>query len=227
MSSEPAARQKYSTPTASSEDIIGAARFWPGCGWLKDRIGNVYSQAGEDGIVNGIFSKIGTPRHRNEWAMEVGAYDGITYSNTRQLLNRGWDVVYVECDDESFADLKDNTKDYPTAYCFHEVLEPSGRQSIDGILARAGAPEELDLLSLDIDGGEGWVWDGIREYRFAVVICEIFHAASTLNLVHSVALAKGYSMVACTPYNAICVANEYMDSLLDTTDYSAQLRGIA
>ena len=200
---------------ASDTDVIETIYYLPGCEWLDDWADNINSQSGEDGLVMGIFDRLGRPKHRNEWAMEAGASDGVTFSNTRQLLNQGWDVVYVECDDEKFAELKENTANYPTAYCFHEVLESLGKNSIDGILNRTDAPKELDLLSLDIDGGEAWIWDGITEHEFVVVICEVLHTSSSLKLVHSIALARGYTVVARTQYNVICVRNECMDALLN------------
>jgi FkbM family methyltransferase len=49
-----------------------------------------YSQHGEDRVLAGIFgNKIGT-------AVEVGAYDGVTLSNTYYFEKQGWTTILVE-----------------------------------------------------------------------------------------------------------------------------------
>ena len=46
----------------------------------------VYSQFGEDGIIEKILSEIGT---KNRWAVDIGAYDGIKHSNIMHLVKNG------------------------------------------------------------------------------------------------------------------------------------------
>lgn len=40
--------------------------------------------------------------------LEIGAYDGITFSNTYALYQQGWEGVYVEADPECFESLRRN-----------------------------------------------------------------------------------------------------------------------
>ena len=70
--------------------------------WLEDRASrtdiNVYSQFGEDGILAAIFEKLGTC---NKWVLECGASDGVFFSNSRKLIEEGWNGVLVEADRRS------------------------------------------------------------------------------------------------------------------------------
>jgi hypothetical protein len=139
-----------------------------------------------------------------DWAVEVGAHDGVTNSNTRNLLIKGWDVAYIEKDEDLFEQLCANTDDWPTAKRFHGAITIDGEDSIDSILAQAGAPDQCHLLSLDIDGGEAYVWDRIQ-HPFRVVVCEVLHELDTSDIVLSVGLAKGYVPIARTHTNMIFV----------------------
>src|SRR6266576_6048041 len=77
--------------------------------WLNDRRRNVYSQNGEDGVLEAIFEKIGVhhnPNHRERWCCEFGAHDGLTFSNTAHLsLHWGWSAVLIESDPVLFEKL--------------------------------------------------------------------------------------------------------------------------
>ena len=54
---------------------------------------NVYSQFGEDGILEELFSRFPAPRDRNSFCVEFGAWDGIHLSNCANLiLTANWSV---------------------------------------------------------------------------------------------------------------------------------------
>lgn len=44
--------------------------------------------------------------------LDIGAYDGVTFSNTRALLEKGWSGVYVEPCPLALEKLRTNTKDH-------------------------------------------------------------------------------------------------------------------
>ena len=56
---------------------------------------NVYSQNGEDGILNVLVEELGIIPE-DSWVVDVGAYDGIKYSNVRQFINRDATAVLIE-----------------------------------------------------------------------------------------------------------------------------------
>ena len=53
---------------------------------LSAHAGRVYSQGKQDGILEAILSALDV---KAGISVEIGAWDGITYSNTRNLLEQG------------------------------------------------------------------------------------------------------------------------------------------
>lgn len=136
--------------------------------WLKDTVFNDYSQFGEDGVLQAIFSRIGVA---NEWCFECGAADGLFFSNTRRFIEQGWSGVLVEADDAAFRRLIQNNAGFgDRVKCVHEKIDASHR--LDGILYQCGAPLDLDLAVIDIDGQDYYAFNQMLQYRPRVVIVE-------------------------------------------------------
>lgn len=108
---------------------------------------NIYSQNGEDGIIHRIFEIIGT---ENKTCCEVGAGDGVRFSNTRQLILGGWRAVMVERNARLFRRLKERYKGNSNVFCVNHFIDETDN-TLDKILQGLGVAE-LDFLSLDIDG---------------------------------------------------------------------------
>ena len=116
----------------------------------------MYSQSGEDGVLARIFESIGTT---NETFVEFGAWDGQHYSNTAHLrLDHGWTGLLMEGDVERRSGLVH--QEFVTA------------ENINELFAKYEVPESFDLLSIDIDGNEYWVWKALRDHHPRVVVIE-------------------------------------------------------
>jgi len=135
--------------------------------WLKDFAFNEYSQFGEDGVLQAIFSVI---RPANEWCFECGAADGLFFSNTRRLIERGWKAALIEADRGAFDRLVDNSFPYTGAKCVNETVDAKHR--LEGILERCGVPTDLDLAVIDVDGQEYYLFNSLLRYRPRVVLIE-------------------------------------------------------
>ncbi len=116
------------------------------------------SQFGEDGVIEKIFSLIGTT---NQYYVEFGAGDGHFCSNTKYLREKyGWQGLLLE---GSYTDnLNINLhKEFITA------------ENICSLFRKYNVPQEFDLISIDIDRNDFYVWKSLSEfYRPRVVIIE-------------------------------------------------------
>ncbi len=127
----------------------------------------VFSQQGEDGIIERLFEFI-EPTHR--YAVEFGAGDGLEFSNTRNLvLNRGWSAFMIEGDDGFARRLAHRYRDIPRVKTKQAWIFPG---NIEQLLEDGGVPRDLDLISIDIDSNDYYVWRAIVNYRPKVVLIE-------------------------------------------------------
>lgn len=104
---------------------------------------------------------------RNRWCFEVGASDGLKYSNVRRLIDEGWNAVLIESDPGLYEKLK--TLSNGAVHTVHAHIDSD---SLEKILTDAGAPLELDLGVIDIDGQDYWVWDQMCLFRPRLMLVE-------------------------------------------------------
>ena len=122
---------------------------------------NVYSQNGEDGVLDEIFKRINVASSNNEkWCVEFGAWDGKHLSNTFHLVEQGWNAVYIEGDKEKYQDLLETVKQYPKIKPINAMVgfEESDSNNLNNLLSGTKIPEDFDLLSIDIDSFDLAVW---------------------------------------------------------------------
>ena len=90
--------------------------------------------------------------------------------NTRFLAEiLGWSGVYIEADGEFFARLDARLANRPDLKTIRTLVTPD---NVEALFTDAGVPTEFDLLSIDIDGQDYWVWRAIDHFRPRVVIIE-------------------------------------------------------
>ncbi|SFG89687.1 hypothetical protein SAMN05660649_03068 [Desulfotomaculum arcticum] len=134
---------------------------------LKDVEFKVFSQWGEDGIIQYILSKIPI---ENEIFIEIGM-ENYTESNTRFLLiNDNWKGLIIDGNSKSIKYIKSDPiywKHDLTAICKFIT-----RENINDLIASAGISGDIGLLSIDIDGNDYWIWDAITMVSPRIVICE-------------------------------------------------------
>lgn len=189
---------------------------------------NVNSQNGEDGIIEYIFEKI---EIKSCFAVEFGGWDGIYLSNIRNfVLSNDINALFIEGDPGKVQEGRRNYKEnYKVAFA-NEWVGVRKNKKLDLILEEHHVPKELDLLSIDIDGYDYWVWESLKKYRPRVVIIE-FNPATTNEVVMinpdnesllygSSPLAmvelgkrKGYELAAVTNCNCIFVVSEEFEKL--------------
>jgi hypothetical protein len=178
-------------------------------------------------VLRRLFEHVGVA-HR--YFVEFGAWDGMHWSNTANLrLHHGWDGLLMEGSDRADGRLVQR--------------ERVDAENVETLFERYGVPREFDLLSIDIDGNDYWVWKAIQRYVPRVVIVEYnvffrretaktiaydashgwdkerygrYHGAS-LAALHKLGREKGYSLAYTEPAcpNAIFVRDELLPEGLE------------
>jgi hypothetical protein len=182
---------------------------------------NRYSQYGEDAILEAIFNRIGvSPR---PFCVDVGAADGILFSNVRQWLEKGWEGVLIEADAERFASLEKNTAAFPGVRRLHKKVEPG---ELDNLLYVLDVPESFDLLNIDIDGQDYYLWNSLLSFRPRVMVIEYAPDVDPMFIppfggkgqagskaMMYVAAARGYLVVKQTQTNLICIRKDICEEV--------------
>jgi len=126
------------------------------------------SQNDEDGILNEIFRRIGAP-HRS--FVEFGCGDCLE-NNTAYLLSQGWRGLWMDADDSNASNAHMGFG-YLLAHGLLQFKQTMvTAENIDGLIAAAKLGPEIDLLSIDIDGNDQYVWQAIRCTSARVVVIE-------------------------------------------------------
>ncbi|KAF0224407.1 MAG: hypothetical protein FD176_1163 [Rhodospirillaceae bacterium] len=206
-------------------EVRGTDRRKPDSIHLGGHAANVTSFDGEDGIIERIFQLMPPA---NRFCLEIGAHDGHDGSNSWTLINRhGWASLQIEADPDRFAALSRRYADNPQVQCRQMMAAISGPDSLDSALEQAGAPVDLDFLSLDVDGMDWHLWQGLVRHRPRLLLVEFNHTVpnevvfiqdpdpsvnqgASLRAFMELGKAKGYELVATTITNAFFVpADEF------------------
>lgn len=189
-----------------------------------DPDGNVYSQAGEDRLIDTIFR---TLRDQNRWCVEFGAWDGKYLSNTRHLIeHRGFSAILIEGDRQRFEELKRTVAGHDGLLAINKFVGFDADDNLDTILSGTPVPKDFDFLSIDIDGNDYHVWKAMSDFRPKVVCVEfnptiptdvrfvqpadrtVMQGCSLLSLV-DLGRTKGYELIGVTHFNAFFTESEY------------------
>jgi hypothetical protein len=135
----------------------------------------VLSQFGQDGILEKIFEIIGS---KNKYFVEFGSNGTrLGQGNTAYLREAlGFDGLLMDKSESPYNEKVVN--DYPVKYEFVKAT------NINDLLKKYNVPEEIDLLSIDIDGQDFHVWNQITNRARVVVIESNYHMLPTKDLVH-------------------------------------------
>lgn len=218
-----------------------------------------FSQNGEDGIIEEIFRRL---EINKGCYVDFGAGDGFGASNTFGLFLKGWKGVLIEADSQLCKILKENFKERECFQGFRDgagrnidlrpreiqilknetmnvecvekfvSLEPG--ETLDEILSQTKISQEVDLVSIDIDGNDYWVWQSLMNYKVKVIIVEYnptFHPhesktvpynprhsregtsyfGASARALYELGRKKNYTLVAHTWSNLFFIQNDYIE----------------
>ncbi len=134
---------------------------------LRDHEFRVYSQWGEDGILQHLLRHVPVAR---PVFVEFGV-ETYVEANTRFLLtNHGWSGLVIDGSEANVAFIRRDP-----IYWRHNLKAVCSfitRDNINELIAGAGLSGDIGLLSVDIDGNDYWVWEAITGITPALVVTE-------------------------------------------------------
>lgn len=135
--------------------------------WLQSNEQSVYSQHGEDGVFEALLGKI--PSVGN-FIVEFGAYDGICMSNSRYWIKeKGWSALLIEANPRFYSKLYDLYKDNSKVETVKSFVTT---ENINKLFQAAGVLKDFDILSIDIDSIDYYVWEALTGFTPKIVIIE-------------------------------------------------------
>jgi hypothetical protein len=173
----------------------------------------VFSQNQEDGMIAEVFRRIGTSSER---FIEIGIEDGLECNSTF-LLMQGWTGTWIEGSKE----CADKARLAFASYRVQVLNQYVSAANADAMITDLVGTEELDLLSIDTDTIDYWIWQAIKTVKPRLVVIEYnatwppyirktvaydpnmvwdgtnFSGAS-LGALEAIAREKGYCLVGCS-----------------------------
>ncbi len=203
----------------------------PSCFDLRLAEHRVFSQNGEDGVIDALIRLLDPP----QFFVEFGVGDGWS-CNTRLLAEvREWQGLYIEVDGAEFNTLEHRYRYSESVACMNAAVTPLNASEI---FRNSSVPHRFGVLSIDIDGQDIWVWNALSEdFRPDIVVIEFnaehqpgqmtvesemlpfgsdlgYRWGASLDALISLASAKGYVLVhvEMARVNAFFVASEVLQS---------------
>lgn len=141
-----------------------APRSWKEVGF------RVYSQNEEDGLLLYVLSRIGMGDRR---CIEIGVLDPVGSNTTNLIVNWGWNGLLIEGDPDAAARIRAWYARHPDTWVFPPRVASTwlDTSNVNKVLADNDCDDPVDLLSIDIDGIDYWIWKAI-ELRPRLVIVE-------------------------------------------------------
>ena len=196
----------------------------------------LYSQNGEDGILLYIFSLLGTT---NKKVVEICAGYGMQCNSANLIINHGWIGLLFDGNKNNVEKGIEFYKHHPDTFNWPPKFVRSWitAENINSLIKDNGFEGEIDLLSIDIDGMDYWLWKAIDVISPRVVVVEYQdilgpdrsvtvpyspnfvaeftelgpnYCGASLKAFTKLAKEKGYRLVGCQRYgyNAFFIKND-------------------
>ena len=127
----------------------------------------VYSQNDEDGILAEIFRRIGVGERT---FVEFGVGDGLE-CNSIWLLMQGWSGLWIEANEKSLKKIRESHQTWLKNRSLHLIDAFITADNINALIS-GRYKGEIDLLSIDVDYNDYWIWKAISVVNPRVVCIE-------------------------------------------------------
>ena len=142
----------------------------PGAGPLASREFRVFSQWGEDGIIQWLVGAVDVgPKIFVEFGVE-----NYREANTRFLAeHNNWTGLVIDGSRESIEEVRRSSVSWRQN--LRAVAAFVTRDNINQLISNQGISGRIGLLSIDIDGNDYWVWEAVTIVDPAIVVVEYNH----------------------------------------------------
>ena len=137
----------------------------------------------EEFVTLSLFDEV---KPTNKFCVEVGAHNGVTGSNTYQLIKeKGWNSLQIEGNPILYRECVDTYAPFQDRVIVLNEQITSGflddsnhfnhfpqRLHLDGIFELNRLPKNLDFLVIDVDSFDFEVWYNLKQYEPNVVLIE-------------------------------------------------------
>ena len=200
----------------------------------------VFSQFEEDGKILYLLALIGM---RNKTFIEIGSDDGLNSNAANLYFHFGYHGLFIDANQKAIERGKRFYAKHPHQYMYPPKFTCSkvSRENINELIAQAGFEGEIDLLSIDIDGNDYWIWDALSQVDPNIVLIEthvefgeenkvvpydpnysypgkhpLYHGASP-EAMKRLGESKGYTLVGANDlgFNFFFVKSSLLDNLLE------------
>jgi predicted O-methyltransferase YrrM len=132
----------------------------------------VFSQFDEDGLLVFLLAA-GALRTRR--VLDLGAGDGVAGSNSANLLlSFGFHGLLVDADPARVEHARRFYREHPDTRERPPAIEQAflTRETVNELVVEAQLEGEIDLLSIDVDGNDYWLWDALEAASPRLVVVE-------------------------------------------------------
>ncbi len=186
----------YRNSDVAQKNLIASWKLLQASGVILplDQVGfSRFSEFEEDGHLLYLLTLAGST---SRTVVEISSQDGRVCMATNLLVHHRWrgflfdgDPVFVREGQRFFAS-------HPVTRTVPPVMRAEWftRDNVNQVLASAGVPGEVDVLSLDIDGNDLYLWNAMA-MRPRILICE-FNNAVPSELALTIPYRPGFSFAA-------------------------------
>ncbi len=137
---------------------------------IKYSLRGRFSHANEQHILANYVAEL-LPRNQPRTVVDIGAGNGVRWSNSYALMLAGWKTIGIEADSQKYSLLSRAYARFSQAYASNIHADPN---NIGPLLNQFGVEKDFGVLCLDIDGNDYWVLDAIlTNFRPGLVLTEI------------------------------------------------------
>ena len=190
---------------------------------------NTYSQYGQSEWLLNFSNSIGLAEGV---VFEAGAHSPKSISNSMCFIEAGWRAILIEPSEEFCRQWNEMNLGNIEIHCTGIKYDQNGLQSL---LYDIKAPREIDVLFLDIDGGEYHLLRGLSAFRPKLICVEydnsyplsinfvpsqIRHGIQASSLaMFNLMTSKGYTYIRSFSQDHIFIANEVLHGIKELIQF--------